>query len=199
MRRKNLTERVDACKARLRRTQVARISGTVTHLLGLVVEVEGLDGLAGIGDRLSLQERDGRTIPAEVIGFRNGAVQAMAYGSLDGLAHGAKAVLLGASFGMLDVAASWLGRVIDPLGNPLDHAGVRADPESDKAGGAGGHFARASGAADRSGGAGAELLCNLPAGSAAGAVRRIGGWQVDVAVNADAGDRVRRRGAGAGG
>ena len=124
MRRKNLTERVDACKARLRRTQVARISGTVTHLLGLVVEVEGLDGLAGIGDRLSLQERDGRTIPAEVIGFRNGAVQAMAYGSLDGLAHGAKAVLLGASFGMLDVAASWLGRVIDPLGNPLDHAGV---------------------------------------------------------------------------
>ena len=124
MRRYNLKERVDACNARLRRTQIARISGTVTNLLGLVVEVEGLTGLAAIGDRLTLRTRDERVIPAEVIGFRDAALQAMAYGSLEGLAHGAKAALMGVSHGMLDVAPSWLGRVIDPLGNPLDHAGV---------------------------------------------------------------------------
>lgn len=104
--------------------QVAQISGTVTNLLGLVVEVEGLTGLAAIGDRLALHARYDRVIAAEVIGFRDAAVQAMAYGSLDGLAHGAKALLLGVSHGMLDVAPSWLGRVIDPLGQPLDHAGV---------------------------------------------------------------------------
>jgi flagellum-specific ATP synthase len=124
MRGYNLTERLDACNARLRRTQMAEISGTVTNLLGLVVEVEGLTGLAAVGDRLALHARHGRLIPAEVTGFHNAALQAMAYGSLDGLAHGAKAVLLGASHAMLDVAESWLGRVIDPLGAPLDKAGV---------------------------------------------------------------------------
>src|SRR3984957_19957054 len=124
MRTYNLIDRVDACKARLRRTQIAQISGTVTNLLGLVVEVEGLTGLAAIGDRLALRARDERLIPAEVIGFRDDALQAMAYGSLDGLAHGAKAFLHDRSHTMLDVASSWLGRVIDPLGNPLDQAGI---------------------------------------------------------------------------
>ena len=124
MRSLNLTNRIDACKARLRRAQLAQISGTVTNLLGLVVEVEGLTGLAATGDRLALRTRDERLIPAEVIGFRDDAVQAMAYGALDGLAHGAKAFLYDRSHIMLDVASSWLGRVIDPLGNPLDNAGI---------------------------------------------------------------------------
>ena len=103
---------------------MARISGTVSNLLGLVVEIEGLTGLAALGDRLELRARDQRGVPAEVIGFRNGALQAMAYGSLDGLAQGARALLWDASHTMLDVASSWLGRVIDPLGHPLDDDGI---------------------------------------------------------------------------
>ena len=117
--RLNLVDRVDACKARLRRTQIAQISGTVTNLLGLVVEVEGLTGLAAIGDRLVLRTRDERNIPAEGIGFRGAALQAMAYGPLDGLAHGSKAFLQGPTHAMLDVAPSWLGRVIGGFGQPL--------------------------------------------------------------------------------
>jgi flagellum-specific ATP synthase len=124
MRLYSLAERTDACKARLRRTQAAHISGTVTNLLGLVVEVEGLTGLAAVGDRLALRTSQQRIIPAEVIGFRNAALQAMAYGSLDGMAHGAKALLQGTAPSLLDVASSWLGRVIDPLGNPLDQCGI---------------------------------------------------------------------------
>ncbi|MEA2741973.1 MAG: flagellum-specific synthase [Acetobacteraceae bacterium] len=120
----NLLNRVDACKARLRRVAVAQVSGTVNNLLGLVVEVEGLTGLAAIGDRLELRTRENRSIQAEVIGFRGAAVQAMAYGTLDGLAHGSKVRLHNVYSAMLDVASSWLGRVIDPLGNPLDAAGV---------------------------------------------------------------------------
>src|SRR6202789_3105284 len=100
----NLTERVDACKARLRRVQPAKISGTITNLLGLVVEVEGLTGLAAVGDRLGLHTRDHRLVLAEVIGFRDAALQAMPYGPLDGLAHGSQAHLRDAEDGMLDVA-----------------------------------------------------------------------------------------------
>ena len=127
MRDHKLTERVDACKARLRRVQPAKISGTVTNLLGLVVEVEGLTGLAAVGDRLELRTRDHRRVPAEVIGFHDAALRAMPYGSsLDGflLAHGSHAQLRDARDGVLDVAPSWLGRVIDPLGNPLDGKGI---------------------------------------------------------------------------
>jgi len=120
----NLTKRVDACKTRLRRISMARISGTVSNLLGLVIQIEGLTGLAAIGDRLELRTRDDRAIQAEVIGFHGVAIQAMAYGPLDGLAHGSKVRLHNAEYAMLDVAASWLGRVIDPLGNPLDEGGV---------------------------------------------------------------------------
>jgi flagellum-specific ATP synthase len=124
MRRYNLVERLDACNSRLRRIQVARISGTVTNVLGLVAEVEGLTGLAAIGDRLELRTRDERTVPAEVIGFHGPVLRAMSYGTLDGLAHGSKAFLQTPHHAMLDVASSWLGRVIDPLGNPLDGQGI---------------------------------------------------------------------------
>jgi flagellum-specific ATP synthase len=120
----NLVDRVEACKARLKRVQPATIAGTVTNMLGLVVEVEGLAGLAAVGDRLELRARDRHPIAAEVIGFRDAALQAMAYGSLDGLAHGSPAYLRDARHPMLDIASSWLGRVIDPLGNPLDDKGI---------------------------------------------------------------------------
>lgn len=120
----NLTKRLEACKSRLRRLQVAHISGTVTNLLGLIVEVEGLTGIAAVGDRLALQARAGHLIPAEVIGFRDETVQAMAYGALEGMAFGAKAFWLTPAHAMIDVAQSWLGRVIDPLGEPLDQQGI---------------------------------------------------------------------------
>lgn len=124
MRLYNLTERVDASGGRLGRVQTVQISGTIINLLGLVVEVEGLNGLAAVGDRLMLHARDDRLIVAEVVGFRDTAVQAMGFGALDGLSYGAKAVLLSASHAMLNVAPSWLGRVIDPLGHALDKDGI---------------------------------------------------------------------------
>ena len=120
----NLANRVLAAKARLRRLPRTRTEGCVSNLLGLTVEVAGLDGLAAIGDRLDLEARDGRPVLAEVIGFHDNAVQAMAYGSLDGLAHGATAILHNSYHAMIEVSPSWLGRVIDPLGKALDQKGA---------------------------------------------------------------------------
>jgi flagellum-specific ATP synthase len=120
----SLDERVTASRARIRRMQAAEHRGTVSNLLGLRVDIEGLTGTAAIADRLALQTRDGRIIPAEVIGFSGGALQAMAFGPLDGLAHGARATLANQYSGMLDVSPAWLGRVIDPLATPLDRKGI---------------------------------------------------------------------------
>ncbi|HQT78303.1 MAG TPA: FliI/YscN family ATPase [Rhodopila sp.] len=119
----SLQDRVDAASARLRRIDWLRISGTVIHVQGLLIEIEGLFGLAAIGDRLELRTRDGASVPAEVIGFHGQALQAMAYETLDGVPQGSWALLRNAHHAMLEVASSWLGRVIDPLGNPIDHLG----------------------------------------------------------------------------
>lgn len=132
----NLDDRIKAAKALLRGFPVADISGSVTRLAGLRVDVAGLTTRAAAADRLELTARDGRTIQAEVVGFHDGLLHTLAFGSLDGLAHGAKATLLNPYRAMLDVAPSWLGRVIDPLGVPLDRKGLLlggATPRSTRA------------------------------------------------------------------
>ena len=77
-----------------------------------------------VGDRLTLSRRDGRDIPAEIIGFRQGMTQAMPFAALDGLGPGSIArSRSGSGAGKLAVADEWLGRVLDPLGRALDGRG----------------------------------------------------------------------------
>jgi flagellum-specific ATP synthase len=111
-----------------------QLEGCVTGVSGLMVEIDGLGGQASVGDRMVLAARDGRGIPAEIVGFRNGLAQAMPFAALDGLGPGSTALCRGDSNGLsaanagftfggggtLAVADDWLGRVLDPLGRPLD-------------------------------------------------------------------------------
>jgi len=104
--------------------------GQIQEVSGLFVSISGLDGLLAIGDRLSLRPHAGTPILAEVVGFRGSLARAMVFGDLSGLGPGtpvqcplytrARTLL---RRGALRVADSWLGRVIDPLGAPLDGAG----------------------------------------------------------------------------
>ncbi|WP_408903827.1 FliI/YscN family ATPase [Rhodopila sp.] len=114
---------MDASAARMRRIAPFAISGIVTAVQGLMVEVDGLSGLLAVGDRLDLRARGDRAIQAEVIGFRGGRARLMAFEDLDGLGPGAAATLLTRYHGMIDVSQGWLGRVIDPLGRPVDGKG----------------------------------------------------------------------------
>ena len=122
MRAASFAERVSACRAQLRRIPPLRISGTVAALSGLLVQVEGLAGHVTLGDRLALQTRDGGSVPAEVVGISGGLVQAMPFVIPDGVCPGADALVTrdGAT---LSIAPGWLGRVVNPLGEPLDGRG----------------------------------------------------------------------------
>ncbi len=97
-------------------------------MAGLGVSIVGLGPLLAIGDRLELQGRDGVPVAAEVTGFRAGTAQAMPLGSLTGIGPGARAQLVishtATGQSSLPVSDGWLGRVIDPLGNPLDRRGA---------------------------------------------------------------------------
>ena len=137
MRYTSLLERSAACQAQLHEIAPVRLEGRVIGLSGLVVDIDGLGGHVSVGDRLLLATRDGGGIQAEIVGFRQGLAQAMPFASLDGLGPGSVALFraepgrastCGKSFsfgggGTLAVADTWLGRVLDPLGRPLDGHG----------------------------------------------------------------------------
>ena len=79
---------------------------------------------------LLLAARDGHDIPAEIVGFRQGLAQAMPFGALDGLGPGSAALFRPQAVARrrqaLAVSDAWLGRVLDPLGRPLDGHGPSA-------------------------------------------------------------------------
>ncbi len=130
----SLIERAAACSANLRDIAPWQVGGRVIGLSGLVIDIDGLAGHVAVGDHLLLEPRDGGGIPAEIVGFRQGLAQAMPFSALDGLGPGSAALFRcgpagGSSGGTLPVADSWLGRVLDPLGRPLDgHGPLPAGP-----------------------------------------------------------------------
>jgi flagellum-specific ATP synthase len=75
-----------------------------------------------IGGRCTIIARAGRRVPCEVVGFRNGRALLMPLGNLDGVGLGCKAEV---SEGQPEVFPdeSWLGRVVNALGEPIDGKG----------------------------------------------------------------------------
>jgi flagellum-specific ATP synthase len=117
-----------AARARIPGLVALSASGQITGVAGLGVSIAGLSPLLAIGDRIDLQGRDGPAVAAEVTGFRAGTALAMPLGPITGIGPGARARLAinpasGMCHSTLSVSNEWLGRVIDPLGNPLDQRG----------------------------------------------------------------------------
>ena len=128
MRHSGVADRLMLARQAVAELPPATLAGRVSSVSGLAVEVAGLAQHLSVGDRLSLRARDGRTVTSEVIGFSAGTARAMAYGTLDGIGPGSRAgvdaaALGGETGGRLAVGDGWLGRVIDPLGRPLDRRG----------------------------------------------------------------------------
>lgn len=106
----------------LARVPSYRVYGRVTAVLGMLVEIGGVEHLLSIGGRCSLVARDGRRIACEVVGFRQKRALLMPFGTLDGIGLGCKAEIID-SDPVVRPQAGWLGRVINALGEPLDDKG----------------------------------------------------------------------------
>ncbi len=96
--------------------------GRVTSILGMLVEVGGVRGGLSVGGRCNILARDGRSIPCEAVGFRNGRALLMPFGSLDGIGLGCKAEVVQREAGVCP-SEGWLGRVVNALGEPIDGKG----------------------------------------------------------------------------
>ncbi len=93
--------------------------GRVSAIQGSLVEISGLERHLAIGGRVRLMARDRRQVLCEVVGFRDVRALAMPFDSLEGIGIGGKAWLAEDQPAVYP-HPSWLGRVINALGEPLD-------------------------------------------------------------------------------
>ena len=110
---------MESLTAELERLAPYQVYGRVAGIQGLMVEVSGLHGSVSIGSRCNVVGRSGEQNAGEVVGFRNGRALVMPFGSLDGVGLGAKA-LVGGHDPVIYPHESWLGRVVNALGEAVD-------------------------------------------------------------------------------
>lgn len=101
----------------LERSKPIAARGVVTDLTGLIVEGNG--PAVGVGTTCSIVQGD-QHLPAQVVGFRKDRILLMPLGELHGIAPGATIISHGEGQNVL-ASDALLGRVIDPLGEPLDN------------------------------------------------------------------------------
>ncbi len=99
-----------------------RVFGRVSAIVGMLVEVSGLQGRLSIGDHCRLVGRGQRRVTCEVVGFRQGRALLMPFGTLDGIGLECLAEV-GAADPVIYPSPGWLGRVVDAFGHPLDGKG----------------------------------------------------------------------------
>ncbi|AQS35334.1 flagellar protein export ATPase FliI [Shewanella psychrophila] len=99
---------------------VAQVYGRLTRVNGLLLEAVGCQ--LGMGDRCNIECRDGRLVEAEVVGFNKETLCLMPIEHTSGLMPGSR-VMPVAEQAQIPVGSALLGRVIDGLGQPLDHLG----------------------------------------------------------------------------
>ncbi len=99
-----------------------QLYGRVTSVLGMLIEVAGLEQALSIGERCNIVARGDKRVLAEVIGFRKGRALMLAYGQLEGIGLGCKAEVIDSSPVVWPTEA-WLGRVVNALGEPIDGKG----------------------------------------------------------------------------
>jgi len=109
------------------RTDPIKCVGRVTKVQGLLIESRGPQAIIGEICRIIVPKGRGE-IKAEVVGLRDETVQLMAYNETDGIEIGDRVIALGSRL-EVPVSNKLLGRVIDPLGNPIDNKGSIASSE----------------------------------------------------------------------
>lgn len=122
-----VSDRLAGLRGELASLPPCHVDGRVVAAAGLSVDIAGIAPHVRLGDRVGLAMRDGRFVDAEIVSFRDGLTRAMAFGPLEGVGTGSVARVVpparGAQVGGLRVSDAWLGRIIDPLGRPIDGRG----------------------------------------------------------------------------
>ncbi len=111
-------DKMQSIAARMRQVRMARHFGRVCAIQAGTILVEGLNSHASLGDRVMFSMGSDRALTGEVVALHARQAMILPEGAMDGLSIGTRAELIFAPF--LAPANSWIGRIIDPFGQPLD-------------------------------------------------------------------------------
>ena len=114
-----MTNLSDKLSQSLSQIQVQRASsqGVLTRVVGLTLEATGVN--APVGSYCDIISPNGSKLVAEVVGFGDGKLLLMPFGSVQGIAAGFK-VKPQSQTQSTAMSRSMLGRVLDGMGHPLD-------------------------------------------------------------------------------
>ena len=102
-------------------------SGKIVQIIGAVVDVEfPQDQLPNVYDALYMEDR-GLTLEVQQL-LGDGVARAIAMGPSEGLSRGLDVSNTGSPI-KVPVGQKTLGRIMDVLGNPVDHAGPIGEEE----------------------------------------------------------------------
>ncbi len=106
-----------AIRSRMQRATVIQRTGHVTQSVGIVIESDGPP--ARVGELCEICAREGETIFAEVVGFRDQRLLLMPLGETRSIGSGCRVIASGKPM-TVAVGEGMLGRVFDGLGQPMD-------------------------------------------------------------------------------
>lgn len=99
--------------------------GSIASIDGACVTVDGLSGIARIGDRLEIDRSSGLSIPAEVIGFRAESLIAYTFGAPIGASTGDR-VVLDRQAAVARPSEDWVGSVLNWRGERANGASLNS-------------------------------------------------------------------------
>ncbi|MFZ0565758.1 MAG: FliI/YscN family ATPase [Chlamydiales bacterium] len=106
--------------AQVKRWEGPRMSGRVTHVIGLLIESMGPD--AYVGELCYIYGRHGEKIPCHVVGFKNRKVLLMSLSDVNPIAVGAE-VFPTREEHCISVSKALCGRILNAMGDPIDGKG----------------------------------------------------------------------------
>ncbi|MCL6635887.1 MAG: flagellar protein export ATPase FliI [Peptococcaceae bacterium] len=110
-----------AWRSRLNEARLYKLTGRVTRVIGLTVEVQGINARIGEVCEITVPGEP-EPVRAEVVGFRDGSTLLMPLGELRGIYQGCSVTPSGKSLSV-KVGEKLLGRVLNGLGEPMDNLG----------------------------------------------------------------------------
>lgn len=109
--------KLESIAQRLADLRLARHFGQVHAVRAGLIRVAGLNDIASVGDRVGIALQQGQ-VAGEIVGLGPRHADVLPEGGIEGLAVGAEVELLHAP--RIAPCDAWIGRIIDPLGQPLD-------------------------------------------------------------------------------
>lgn len=111
---------LDAALRSLDSVQLAKVSGRLVRVSGMLLESTGCQRMTG--ERCYVEQGDGSMLEAQVVGFNRDISYLMPFKKPVGLTAGSR-VFPTKHEALLHIDESWLGRVLNGLGEPLDDLG----------------------------------------------------------------------------